>query len=297
MARSTKDTEALIFFLGRDGERYVVEPKRPGEPMPEMAGMTGPWSVWVTGQVEAAEAQEVHVAYADPGEGHQMATRVAGGVGKALGTAVILERISGRLSLPVEELMGSLQDGVRISERLGLSFPHLMASLREVADRGPAGSDAPAGQVSEHDEAVLREVGLLDPDRLDRPASVTTAIAWVKLRESSLTPKEAAKLLGVSPTRVRQRLGERSLYGFTVGSTWHLPRFQFDPSGGEVPGLAQIVPRLPADAHPLAVVGFFTHVDPDLSFDGEAMSPREWLAGGGDVGKVAELATTLRPAP
>jgi len=50
---------------------------------------------------------------------------------------------------------------------------------------------------------------------------------------------------------------------------------------------------LPTDLHPLEVAGFMTVTDSDLTIADQAVSPRDWLAGGGDVEAVCEIATDL----
>ncbi len=62
---------------------------------------------------------------------------------------------------------------------------------------------------------------------------------------------EAARLLGVDPSRVRQRLGERTLYGVKTARGWRLPAFQFDLDQPDrlVPGIGALIEQEP---HPWA---------------------------------------------
>ena len=50
---------------------------------------------------------------------------------------------------------------------------------------------------------------------------------------------------------------------------------------------------LPSGSHPVAVRTFMTTPSEELSVHGEALSPRDWLVGGGDPKDVAGLAATL----
>jgi hypothetical protein len=102
---------------------------------------------------------------------------------------------------------------------------------------------------------------------------------------------EAAARLGVNPTRVRQRLAERSLYGFKHGHEWRLPAFQFDERGA-VPGIEPVFARLDPDEHPVEVENWFTLPSPELELNGRLVSPREWLLAGGAPATVAEVAAT-----
>src|SRR5207302_900754 len=110
----------------------------------------------------------------------------------------------------------------------------------------------------------------------------------------SLSVLQAARLLGVDASRVRQRLAAHTLYGLKVGRSWLLPRYQFD---GEriIPGVEKVFSRLRSDLHPIAVYTWFTSPDPDLIEGvGQApVSPRDWLRSGGDAGLVAGIAAAL----
>ena len=117
---------------------------------------------------------------------------------------------------------------------------------------------------------------------------------YMRLVEEALDARQAAKKLGVSPSRVRQLLGESRLYGLKPMGDWRLPTWQFGVEGrGTVPGIGTVIRALPEGLHPLSVEGFMTSPKPELSLDGNSTSPIEWLAGGGDAEAVAELAADL----
>lgn len=111
-----------------------------------------------------------------------------------------------------------------------------------------------------------------------------------------LTVGRAAATLGVTSGRVRQRLLARELYGIKLGDRdWRLPAFQFQ-RGGLVPGIDKVIGRLPEDIGPMAVHGFFTTPNPDLTTRDEAedpLTPLEWLRGGNPSEAVAVLAEDL----
>src|SRR5882757_4754019 len=76
---------------------------------------------------------------------------------------------------------------------------------------------------------ALRSVGL--STQRWNPAGHTDPLArsiadYMALLETSLTTSQAAKYLKVDPSRVRQRLRERSLYGIEYDGEKRLPRFQ-----------------------------------------------------------------------
>ena len=127
---------------------------------------------------------------------------------------------------------------------------------------------------------VPRNPGMLPFQRLQ----IFPASKYVALLASALTTREAARLLEVSESRIRQRLSEGTLYGVKAGRENRLPAFQFE-GGGEVPGIAEVLTRMDRSVHPVAVLNWFALPNPDLYLDeGEArpVSPRHWLLSGGD---------------
>ncbi|MTD15044.1 DNA-binding protein [Nakamurella sp. YIM 132087] len=120
-------------------------------------------------------------------------------------------------------------------------------------------------------------------------ASFSTALGYERLVKDALSTREAAELLGVGDSRIRQRLRARTLLSTVVRGSHRLPRFQFTDTG-ELPGWAQVAPRVPVDRPLIAVEGFLTHPHVDLALGDRQVSPLEWLQAGGDPGVVADLA-------
>ncbi|MBI2942251.1 MAG: DNA-binding protein [Chloroflexi bacterium] len=121
-----------------------------------------------------------------------------------------------------------------------------------------------------------------------------TAAEYAVLIASAYPVNRAAELLGVEPSRIRQRLAARTLYGIKERGTWRLPRFQF-PDGCLVPNISVVFARLRDGLHPVGVWRWFTTANPDLPVgeDETPVSPLEWLRAGLDPGPVADLAAEL----
>lgn len=153
-----------------------------------------------------------------------------------------------------------------------------------------------ASTLTEPEEAALARGGVepvSDEEALRIDAEA--AAAYQHLRATSLGVEEAARRLGVNASRVRQRLGERSLYGLKDGSTWLLPAFQFQAEG-LVPGVDVVVKRLPSDIGPLAVARWFSNPNSDLCTRDDQerpLTPLRWLLGGNSPARAAELAAAL----
>jgi len=181
---------------------------------------------------------------------------------------------------------------------LGIEPEDLLSLVEEALEemRCVLFPDDPAADLPAAETASLRRGGFTLEPATPGPASALarTTAEYVVLRETSLTAVETARRLGVDPSRVRQLLAARKLYGLQVKGAWRVPAFQFE---GErlLPGLDEVIPALPKDLHPVGVYHWFTEPNPDLtSEEGEhLMSPREWLLAGHPPQAVADLAADL----
>ena len=163
------------------------------------------------------------------------------------------------------------------------------------AATGSAGGAESSGLTVE-EERVLASGGLdTSPLRAGEEEPLTeTALEYARLLQSSLSVEQAAKLLSVNPSRVRQRLTghPRTLYGIKEGKAWRVPRFQF-AGRKAVPGVAAVIGALPPDLHPVAVRRWLTTPHPDLRINADearAVAPLEWLRTGRAPEVVADLA-------
>jgi hypothetical protein len=121
-----------------------------------------------------------------------------------------------------------------------------------------------------------------------------------------LSRNDVAGLLAIDPSRVSHQIAAGRLYSYP-GSQGRpvFPDWQFlaitdeqdashpAPKASVIPHLAEVIAALPAGFHPVAVRTFITTSSPDLSVHGNALSPRDWLGGGGDPAAVVALAVTL----
>jgi hypothetical protein len=185
-----------------------------------------------------------------------------------------------------------------VGDRLSLRSEDVMTALEAVARSTPAGARRPAESLSPAEEAVLREAGSLRRAMppLEERASFRTQLLLEQLLADALTVKDAAARLGVSESRVRQRIAARSLLAVERAGTWKLPTFQLE-GGTDLPGLTDVLPAFPTDVHPAAVVLFLEAPSAELDVDGRALTPREWLMTGGPVSRVVELVKAAYALP
>lgn len=207
----------------------------------------------------------------------------------------------------LEQMVQALQmrmQLVKASRRLHTSVDELLATVGSLALSTPAGVELPGQALSPDVEDALREAGSLAvplPPVADR-ASTATALRQRALLADAMTVKQTADLLGVSDSRIRQRLTARSLWAVADSDGWKFPQLQFtsDPGTGKAQvlrGLNQVLPVLPGDVHPVVVARFLSTPRPELAVDGEPVSPVEWLSTGGAVEPVIELAEQLHTLP
>jgi len=171
-----------------------------------------------------------------------------------------------------------------------------VVSLRRSMYRSDPRPDLTAAEV-----AALERGGFdLEPEDLgaEDPLAQTSA-AYAALLKESLPTAAVAEILGVDPSRIRQRLTSNppSLYGIRLESGWVVPTFQLE--GNKIlPGIAEVVARLDPELHPVSVLRWFLHPNADLIIEKEGdeprtLSPRDWLRFGLPVPPVAELAANL----
>jgi hypothetical protein len=177
----------------------------------------------------------------------------------------------------------------------GVALVHVEGDLLQLRLLHPL-FEGEAAMLTAPEESALARGGV-EPVSQEDAAVVQAhaASAYQELRETSLTVDEAAARLQVNTSRVRQRLGERSLYGLKEGNAWLLPAFQFRPKG-LVPGVGVVVRRIPPDISPLAAAQWFTSPNPDLCTrddDERPLTPLQWLLGGNPPEAAAELAAAL----
>jgi hypothetical protein len=179
------------------------------------------------------------------------------------------------------------------------------AARTALARNRPLTTAAPADRRSTPDLSAaeteaLRSVGALKDKasvRAENDPLIKSQAQYMALLEDSLPAADAAKLLRVDVSRVRQRLRERSLFGIEYEGSWRLPRFQFERRL-VIPGLAQVLKSLPPDLFPLDIVDWFVLTDPDLQLDSDAapLSPRQWLLSGRPMEAIITLARDLTRA-
>ena len=121
------------------------------------------------------------------------------------------------------------------------------------------------------------------------------AASHAALVATALPIAEAARRLGVTDGRLRQRVAEGSLLAVHApdGRALRIPAFQLTETG-ELPGLRLVLRAMRRDLKPVQVAAFFTTAQPDLEdTDGEPMTPVAWLLAGNDPTTVRDLAQSL----
>lgn len=185
------------------------------------------------------------------------------------------------------------------SAGVGLEVPADLYQLarRHLLENEPLRARSSTGTSAGHalstsEMDALQSVGLSTErwKRGGRSDPLAQSIAdYMALLDTSFSTSQAARFLKVDPSRIRQRLRERSLYGIEYDGERRLPRFQFERRK-VVPGLLEVLAELPAQMSPLDVAEWFLSPNPDLEIGDRAISPRQWLLSGRAVAAVVALA-------
>lgn len=187
--------------------------------------------------------------------------------------------------------MTSIVEVLREHE-IGSSEAEVAAELRILLDS--ADSPHPVALTADEEKFLAQYGGVprASRKRLAALEARSTAAAVAEAADS-LSRSEVADLLDADVTRISHRTREGSLYSYAGASgRRRYPSWQFH--GHEtLPHLSAVIARLPRDAHPVTVRSFMTAADDALLVHGKPVSPAAWLASGGDVQPVAELAETL----
>lgn len=191
----------------------------------------------------------------------------------------------------VEDLLDSLpqKDRIRIAERVfaDAGFGSALPSVQPVEPTLPA-----------PEAMALAAVGLrVSPQTHGRAEAargryVTT---FLDLFNQADTPTELARKLNLDPSRIRQRIRERTLLAIDFNGEKRVPRFQFEKGNVEVPGLAKVLTLVDDKMSPLAFAMWFLTPTTDLPLgeDEGSTSPRDWLLQTGDVNAVLALVENL----
>lgn len=189
-----------------------------------------------------------------------------------------------------------------VLEDLGVhsTVDDFVETFRGVVDytvTNPEPADA-AAEFSAEERAALERAGAKFsalPDGTPDPVE-QMRIAFGAIATDSVSVEDTADALARDQSRIRQRIRERSLWSIPGERGARLPRVQFDQRDSklvEIPGMGRVLQALPLDLHPVALLRWLTRPKPDLEVDGVALSPRDWLRGGGQVDEAVALAEDL----
>ena len=177
------------------------------------------------------------------------------------------------------------------------TLPTLLMGAEIAAERLSKKTAAPPPPLSAVEAELLDNTGFVAGPK-GAEALERACIELEILLRDSLSLEEAARELGVTTGRLRQRLSPnvRTLYGVKVDSRiWHIPRFQFSQNGGLVRNLDKVLPSISQEAHPLSVFMWFTSPHQDLTIpEHEGLAtPIAWLDAGYDPAMIAKLAVEV----
>lgn len=143
---------------------------------------------------------------------------------------------------------------------------------------------------------ALERVGMLPDECALADASCArqkSLYSFFTTYQSGYSAKDVAAMLGVTPSRIRQRVRERTLAALTGCGEMRFPSLQFE-GGSEIPGLREVLPSLSPEIKVLELLSWLATPAAELGDKGRPRSPREYLLETGDVSPVIELGRALR---
>ena len=225
---------------------------------------------------------------------------------KGLSTGEFLIAVIDEESLTVRKVRASPSPGRRhtaprgaIAGKLALRLAEIEFVAGKLLGELPASAHTAVPALTEGEENALARGGFdatpLTAEETDPVLRAT--VKYANLLVDSVSSQEAASILGVNSSRVRQRIAgkPRTLYAIKRGSEWRIPKFQF-MKNRLVPGIEKVVASLAPELHAVVVYNWFTTPSPDLPLDDDEtrlLSPLEWLKVGNSPDVVAELASDL----
>jgi hypothetical protein len=217
--------------------------------------------------------------------------RQSGGSGAPRSTRVLISWNPAAARQKVRAGLRALRVGTfmeTVAQRTGVSPEQLLLSLEQATH----GVDAthPASGLSENEADTLASIGVsLEGPEGDPTGAAQVALGQAQLlrfADEALTSKEAAELLGVGASRVRQMVKDRDLWSLAEHEV-RVPQWQI-VNGKPVPGLRHLA-EAARSLHPFTVSRFMERPSVDLLLEGQKVSPIDWLVSGGDPQRVADL--------
>ena len=180
-----------------------------------------------------------------------------------------------------------------LMDRFNLGRADVIAALKALPAQRPW-----AAALTESDARLLDAVGFTEDPEAYAEIAVDAIAQMGRLYNTAYSAAEVAKGLGVNDSRVRQRRLAHTLWAIDDAGTWVYPSLQFEVVDNgrtqaklkQIRGLDQVLPRLlTLGRHPIAVAGFLTTPQPELSINGQPRSVKDWLLHAESVQPVLEL--------
>ena len=141
---------------------------------------------------------------------------------------------------------------------------------------------------------VLKEAGVdVDEHAELSDPMIEYATEFAAILKTSLSTTQAAKQLGVHAVRIRQMIGDGTLYAVQVAGRWRIPEFQLQDEA-LVPNIGEVNTVIHRGLDAVSVLRWYTLPDAELETSNEEiLSPLEWLKRGLKPEPVVLIASQL----
>ncbi len=128
---------------------------------------------------------------------------------------------------------------------------------------------------------VLEESGVDVDEHAELPdPMVEYATEFAAILKTSLSTTDVAKKLDVHAVRIRQMIGDGTLYAVRVDGRWRVPEFQFQ-NEALVPNIGEVNAAIDRGLDAVSVLRWYTLPDAELETkDAGILSPLDWLKRG-----------------
>ena len=151
-----------------------------------------------------------------------------------------------------------------------------------------------ARELTAAEREVLEESGVDLDEHAELPdPMIEYAAEFAAILKTSLSTSQVAKRLGVHAVRIRQMIGDGTLYAVQVDGRWRVPEFQFQEEA-LVPNIAEVNAAIDRGLDAVSVLRWYTLPDAELKTpDEEILSPLDWLKRGLKPKPVVRIARQL----
>lgn len=189
-----------------------------------------------------------------------------------------------------------------VLDNLDVTLPDFLFALEHALATNPPTSGTSFAELTESQVARIEELGIVRPPSSTPSPRLRTRQRQAAALAGGIRVAEAAAILDVDESRIRQRIKNRTLYAIRIGRSYTIPKFQFVTDADDtplqlIPNVGMVIHAIPETLPLISIVNWFRTPNDALTIDGAATTPAGWLLAGADPAVLVDLAAELDMAP